>query len=57
VQRPARGLDLALVTPVDLCLGASQDLKAPVQVGRIGRDEPPRVQWRLGSVARVVVGV
>src|SRR5512132_2104441 len=38
VQRPARGLDLALVTPVDLRLGASQNLKAPVQVGRIGRD-------------------
>jgi hypothetical protein len=38
VQRPARGLDLALLTPVDLRLGASQDLKAPVQVGRIGRD-------------------
>jgi hypothetical protein len=37
VQRPGGGLDLTLVTPVDLGLGASQDLKAPVQVGRVGR--------------------
>jgi hypothetical protein len=36
VQRPSLGLDLALVAPVDLGLGASQDLKAPVEPGRLG---------------------
>jgi hypothetical protein len=35
-QRPGRGLDLALVAPVDLGLGASQDLEAAVEAGRLG---------------------
>jgi hypothetical protein len=35
-QRPGYGLDLALVTPVDLGLGASQDLEPAVEAGRLG---------------------
>jgi hypothetical protein len=44
VQRPGLGLDLALVTPVDLGLGASQDLKTAVQANRAacGSDQPLR---------------
>ena len=36
VQRPGRGLELTLVAPVDLGLGPGQDLKAPVEAGRLG---------------------
>jgi hypothetical protein len=35
-QRSGRGLDLALVAPVDLGLGASQDLEATVEPHRLG---------------------
>jgi hypothetical protein len=36
VQRPGRGLELALVTPVDLGLCPRQDLEAAVEAGRLG---------------------
>jgi hypothetical protein len=36
LQRPVLRLDLALVAPVDLGLGAGQDLKAPVEPHRVG---------------------
>jgi hypothetical protein len=36
MQRPGRGRDLTPVTPVDLSLGAREDLKAPVEAGRLG---------------------
>jgi hypothetical protein len=45
-QRPGRGGDLALVAPVDLGLSPSQDLKAPVEAGRLGR--------RLGQASPVL---
>ena len=35
LQRPVLRLDLALVAPVDLGLGAGQDLKAPVEPHRV----------------------
>jgi hypothetical protein len=45
-QRPGRGGDLALVAPVDLGLSPSQDLKAAVEAGRLGR--------RLGQAGAVL---
>jgi hypothetical protein len=58
VQRPGLGLELALVTPVDLGLGASQDPETAVQANRVacGSDQPLPVLPHIDLHPLVVAG-